>query len=106
MPAVPGNQIVGAGLVGAFQKHIVVRIAGHRQTARGPDEMAVIADEGQQPQAVALAHLESGSSQDAGILSENRLGDVQVGGFGDGEQERRARESVRMERSGNHDVGV
>jgi hypothetical protein len=52
---IAGDQVVGTGFVGAFQKYVVVRVAAHVQAARRSDDMAVVLDELEQLQAKPLA---------------------------------------------------
>jgi hypothetical protein len=44
MPLIAGNEVVRARNVGAFDEHIVVRVAGHFKAARWGNDMAVILD--------------------------------------------------------------
>jgi hypothetical protein len=102
----PGDQVVGSRRVGAFEKHIVIGIAGDRQAARRPDDVAAIFDELQQSQALASSHLDIGPLQDPCILFQDRQRHVEAGGLREGEKQGRALQPVGVERGRNQDVCV
>ncbi len=45
MALIAGNQIIGAGSIGAFEEDVVIGVAGDAQRARRNDEMAAVPDE-------------------------------------------------------------
>ena len=45
MPLIAGNQVVCTRRIGAFEKHIVIRVTGDLKGARRSDNMAVVLDE-------------------------------------------------------------
>jgi hypothetical protein len=58
VPAIPSDEVVGTGFVGALQKNVVVRVAAYVEAARRLNEMAVIPDELQQPEAEPPTYME------------------------------------------------
>jgi hypothetical protein len=58
MPLIASDEVIRVGGVGAFEKHIVVRVAADLKAARRGDDMAVVLDELQQPQSISAAYME------------------------------------------------
>ena len=45
MPLIAGNQVVRTRRIGAFEKHIVIGVAGDFKAARRTDKITVVLDE-------------------------------------------------------------
>jgi hypothetical protein len=71
MPLIAGNEVVGAGGVGTFDKHVVVRVAGHFKAARLGDNMAVVLDKLQQLLPDAPANMKVRTWEHARILLQD-----------------------------------
>ncbi len=106
MALVAGDQIVGAGGVGAFNKNVVVRIFRDPDRTCGGNELRSIFDELEKFVPKAASDFEFRAREDFTVIGENGLGDIQPGWFGEREEKYGALESVRVQSRGNDDVGV
>jgi hypothetical protein len=62
------DQIVGAGRIGTFKKHVVVEVAGDRQAAGRNDGIAAVLDELEQLLPEALANSQFRAAEDLAVF--------------------------------------
>jgi hypothetical protein len=74
MPLIAGNQVVRARRIGAFDKHIVVRVAGDFKAARRTDNITVVLDELQQLLANPFADIQLWTRQHSRVFLQECAG--------------------------------
>jgi len=84
---IAGNEVVRSRGVGAFQKHIVIRVAGDFQASRRLDDMAAVLDELQQLLLHSLADTQLRAREHVRIFLQNRPRHVEMRGLGQGQHQ-------------------
>src|ERR1700733_2478723 len=95
------DQIVRAGNIGTFQKHIVVRVARNFKARRGTPEMTVVFYKLQQLLSKTLANLKFGTGKHITVFLKDWRGDVQSRRFSNGKQQHGALQPGGFNGSGN-----
>lgn len=103
---VAGDEVVGAGGVGTFEEDVVGGVGGGCDTAGRVDEVGAFAEKVEELAAEGFADAEFGAGEDVAIFGENRRGDVEACGAGEGQEEDSALQAGGIEGGGDDDVGV
>lgn len=106
MALIAGNQIIGAGSIGAFEEDVVIGVAGDAQRARRNDEMAAVPDELDELEAQIFSDTELGAGKNLRIFIKNGLRNVQPAWLGGCQGQRSALEAVGFEGGRDEYVGI
>jgi hypothetical protein len=103
---IAGDEVVGAGGVGAFEEDVVGGVGGGCDAAGRGDEVCTVAEEVEKLAAEGFADAEFGAREDVAIFGEDRRGDVEACGAGEGQKENGALQAGGFQGGGDDDVGV
>lgn len=102
---VSSHQIISLG-VGAFEKDIVIWVAGHVKLVRRGHKVSVCFDELQKLLLNAFADAQFRARQYIAILRQDRIGYIESGGLDGGEQKYGPLQSIGFQRSRYEDIGI
>src|SRR5260370_37135723 len=97
MPLIAGNQVVRARRIGAFEKHIVIRVSADFKAARRADNITVVPDELQQLLANPFADSQLWTREYSGVFLQDGVRHEEARGLGDGEHNGSALEPLWLE---------
>jgi hypothetical protein len=96
--SIAGNQVVRTSGIGTFDKNIVIGIVGHFQTAMWSNDETAVSNQLQKPKAVTPANANCRASEHLRVFIEDRLGNVETGRSGEGNQQDCSRKTFLLKR--------
>ncbi len=106
MLLIASNQVICAGLIGAFQKHIVIGIVCNCEPPGRRCYMTALLDELHELLPKAAANLKFGTGQHLAILRQDCPRNIPSSRLCSGKQQHRSLQSVWLDGSRHHNVRV